>query len=178
MFDIDQLTADCREALRDHEPRTAVKEVLERAVSAPGEVAAALPVNRAEIVPLYTSAELSVLKVVWAPGMRFGPHNHLMWAAIALYGGAEDNAFYRRHDGGLEPSGGRRLATGDVALLGDDTIHAVTNPLGTFTGAIHVYGGDITCRPGRREWEEPEYTEIPYDFDRTKQTFEAANSML
>ena len=35
MFDIDQFVADCSSAVREHEPRLAIKEVLERAVRTP-----------------------------------------------------------------------------------------------------------------------------------------------
>ena len=178
MFDIDEFVSDCARALREAQPRLAVKEVLERAIRQPEPMARALPVTRAEIVPLYTSTELSVLKVVWAPGMAFRPHNHLMWAAIGLYGGQEDNTFYRRSGAGIVASGGRELCTGDVALLGDDTIHAVTNPRQAFTGAIHIYGGDITRRPGRSEWDETTEEEVSYDFERVKHYFEAANAQL
>jgi len=171
MFDIDKLLSDCIEAVAETEPRLAIKDVLERAIQRPDQVARALPATRPELVPLYASEQLSVLKVVWSPGMRFRPHNHLMWAAIGLYGGQEDNAFYRRTGDGIAPSGGRTLRTGDVALLGDDTIHAVENPRQTFTGAIHVYGGDITTRPGRSEWDDDSGREVDYDFHRTRNYF-------
>jgi predicted metal-dependent enzyme (double-stranded beta helix superfamily) len=178
MFEIDQFVDDCKTALEETQPRAAIKEVLRRAMSEPGSVAAALPARRAEIVPLHVSPELTVLKVVWAPGMSFRPHNHLMWAAIGLYGGQEDNVFYRRSGRELAVSGGRELRTGDVALLGDDTIHAVTNPLHAFTGAIHVYGGDLPSRQGRSEWDAETFDEIDYDFDRTVRYFEDANREL
>jgi predicted metal-dependent enzyme (double-stranded beta helix superfamily) len=175
MFDVDQFVQDCTTALGERQPSLAIKEVLQRALSEPGRVMAALPPERAEITRLYVSPELSVLKVVWAPGMSFRPHNHLMWAAIGLYEGREDNVFYRRSRGGLAVSGGRDLWTGDVALLGDDTIHAVANPLPTFTGAIQVYGGDLPSRPGRSEWTNESFEEVEYDFDRTVRYFEDAN---
>lgn len=175
MFDIDELIGEFRLALTEAEPRLAIKEVLERAMRVPEQVARALPAERAEVVPLYVSDDLSVLKAVWGPGMGFRPHNHLMWAAIGIYGGQEDNTFYRRVGSGLTVSGGRELRTGDVALLGDDTIHAVANPRRSFTGTIHVYGGDITARPGRSEWDETTLEEVPYDFERVKRTFEEAN---
>ena len=176
MFDIDELIGECRRALAEAQPRLAIKEVLERAMSAPEQVARALPPDRAEVVPLHVSDDLSVLQAVWAPGMHFRPHNHLMWAAIGIYGGQEDNTLYRRTGSGITVSGGRELRTGDVALLGDDTIHAVANPRRTFTGAIHVYGGDITARPGRSEWDETTFEEVAYDFERVKRTFKEANS--
>lgn len=175
MFDIDQFVAECREAISGREP-LAIKEVLERAIRTPTELERALPTTRAELVPLHVSDDLTILKVVWAPRMTFRPHNHLMWAAIGLYGGQEDNTFFRRTGEGIIQSGGRQLQTGDVALLGDDTIHAVSNPRTSFTGAIHVYGGDITKRPGRSEWDEQTGDEVDYDFDRTRRYFETANT--
>ena len=45
----------------------------------------------------------------------------------------------------------RSCAPGDVALLGDDVIHSVTNPLTTCTAAIHVYGGNFFTRE-RSDW--------------------------
>ena len=176
MLDIDEFIAECIGARDETEPRLAVKDVLARAVATPDRMAAALSADRAGIVPLHVAADLTVLHVVWAPGMSFRPHNHLMWAAIGLYGGQEDNTFYRRRGSGIVESGGRELSTGDVAVLGDDTIHSVSNPSRTFTGAIHVYGGDITSRPGRSEWDEDTAEEVPYDFDRVRRCFEAANS--
>ena len=176
MFDVDELIADCQRAVAESQPILAVKEVLERMASSPREVEAALPPTRGELVPLFASPELSILKVVWAPGMRVGPHNHLMWAAIGLYGGREDNEFYRRDGTRLARSGGCELHTGDVTLLGDDTIHAVVNPSRAFTGAIHVYGGDITAGTGRSEWDDATGEERAYDFERTKRLFEAANA--
>jgi predicted metal-dependent enzyme (double-stranded beta helix superfamily) len=178
MFDLDQFVADCIEAVGGSEPRRAVKDVLERAVSDPTSLERALPVARAELVPLHVSDDLTILKVVWAPGMAFRPHNHLMWAAIGLYGGQEDNTFYRRCGTGLVQSGGRQLTTGDVALLGDDTIHAVANPRTNFTGAIHVYGGNITSRAGRSEWDERTQAEVDYDFERARRHFEEFNATL
>ena len=178
MFDVEEFVHDCTTALREAQPTLAVKEILQRAMSDPDLVAAALPPDRAEIAPLHVSAELTVLKVVWAPGMSFRPHNHLMWAAIGLYGGREDNVFYRRSGEGLAVSGGKELRTGDVALLGDDTIHSVKNPLRTFTGALHVYGGDLPARPGRSEWTDATLEEIAYDFDRTVRYFDDANRQL
>ena len=177
MFDVDELIEQCRQAIRESEPRLAVQEVLERAVRKPAEVAAALPATRAEIVPLHVHDDLTVLKVVWAPGMRIWPHNHLMWADIALYGGQEDNTFFRRTGGRVEAAGSRQLRTGDVAALGHETIHSVANPCRAFTGAIHVYGGDITSRTDRSEWDQGSGVEVPYDFARAKQYFIDANEL-
>jgi predicted metal-dependent enzyme (double-stranded beta helix superfamily) len=175
MFDTDDFVAECRAAVAQDDPLGSIKEVLERAMSDPAAVAKALPPDRAEILPLHVSPDVTVLKVVWAPGMSFRPHNHLMWAAIGLYAGQEDNTFYRRGAGTIHESGGRQIRCREVALLGPDTIHAVTNPLQSFAGAIHVYGGDLPHKVGRTEWTEASFEEVAYDFDRAVRYFAAAN---
>jgi predicted metal-dependent enzyme (double-stranded beta helix superfamily) len=176
VLDIDEFLSDCMSALSETEPRTAVKQLLERTVSDPEGVARALPPERAELVPLHASDEMTVLKVIWAPGMVIPPHNHLMWAAIGLYGGQEDNTFYRRSGAQVQESGGKELRTGEVALLGDDVIHSVANPLSVFTGAIHVYGGNLTARTDRSEWDMETLEEMPADFARTQRYFEEMNA--
>jgi predicted metal-dependent enzyme (double-stranded beta helix superfamily) len=178
MFEVEQFVDDCRSALDEAQPSVAVKDVLERAMGDATSVAYALPPVRAEMVPLHVSPELTVLKVVWAPQMTIRPHNHLMWAAIGLYGGQENNVLYRRSPEGLTVSGGKELRTGDVALLGRDTIHAVTNPLTTFTAAIHVYGGDLPSCMGRSEWDDDTFQEVAFDFERALRYFEDANRQL
>lgn len=177
MFDIDSFLADCVAARADTEPRRAVRDILARAVARPADVAAALRPSRAEIRRLHVSPELTVLAVVWAPGMSFRPHDHRMWAAIGVYSGGEDNTFYRRAAHGLGASGGKELRPGDTCVLGDDAIHAVTNPTGEFAGAIHVYGGDF-FGTARSEWDPDTLEERPYDVEATLQYFEDCNRQL
>ena len=174
MLDTEAFIARCVEAVAETEPRLAVREVLEEALADPRSVAQTLPPTRAEIVGLHVSQQLTILKVVWAPGMSFGPHDHRMWAAIGVYSGGEDNSFYRRAGATLAVSGAKSLRPGDVALLGDDTVHAVTNPTSQFAGAIHVYGGDFFAT-SRSEWRGDPYQEQPYDVDYALNYFEEAN---
>jgi predicted metal-dependent enzyme (double-stranded beta helix superfamily) len=177
MFDVDTFLSDCEQAVAEADAPLAIRDVLQRAMADPAAVEHALPITCAEIVPLLVRPDLTVLKVVWAPGMAIPPHDHLMWVAIGLYGGQEDNAFYRRvGTTGIVASGGKRLGTSDVALLGDDTIHAVTNPARTFTGALHVYGGDLVHRGDRTEWPDPTAPGVPYDFSHTRRYFDDANA--
>ncbi len=176
MFDLDSFVADCLVARRDAEPRRAIRDVLARAVSDGGSVAEALPPERAELVRLYVSEELTILKVVWAPGMILGPHDHRMWAAIGIYTGGEDNTFFRRDGATVVDAGGRSLRPGDVCMLGDDVVHAVMNPTDQYAGAIHIYGGDFFSTP-RSEWRGTPPLEEPYDVQRALGYFEAANAL-
>jgi predicted metal-dependent enzyme (double-stranded beta helix superfamily) len=178
VFDVDDLIASCRACLDEPEPRRAVREVLERVTSDGEAVADALRPERAGITMLHNTPELTVINVVWAPGMRLHAHDHQMWAVISVYSGREDNEFFRRPveaADGLVPSNGRSLDAGDVIVLGDDTIHAVSNPKQVPTGGIHVYGGDFVRQP-RSMWRPPDLAEEPYDPQVVDRVFTDANT--
>jgi predicted metal-dependent enzyme (double-stranded beta helix superfamily) len=178
MFDTDQFIADCRAARAETEPRLAVRDLLQRVLSTPNELASALDPQEGGITLMHRGDDLTVLHVVWAPGMSIYPHDHRMWAVIGIYSGQEDNVFYRRsgpESRTLTETGGKVLVTSDVAVLGDDTIHAVTNPRDRLTGAIHVYGGDFVEQP-RSQWGPGPLEERPYDIDETRKHFAAANA--
>jgi len=177
MFSVDQLIADCRAALGTDADRR-VKDIVARAVSSPAEVERALgaPAS-AGIQTLHRAADLTILNVVWAPGMSIYPHDHRMWAVIGLYCGTEDNYFFKRKDQGVKRASMKRLEVGDASLLGERTIHAVTNPLGRFTGAIHIYGGDFFAVP-RSEFDPETLEERPYDVEKAKRVFLEANQRL
>lgn len=173
MLDLEELVTDCRAAIGDSDPRGAIKELLSRSVHRPGDAAEALAVPGAGLQILYNDADLTVLNVVWPPLMSLYPHDHCMWAAIAIYGGQEDNEFYRRSERTLVPSGGKQLREGDVLLLGDDAVHGVKNPERRYTGAIHVYGGDFVNQP-RSQWDPETLVEEPYDLDAVLREFDRA----
>jgi predicted metal-dependent enzyme (double-stranded beta helix superfamily) len=178
MFDLDQFVAECQGARDETEPRRAIREVLARALGRPGDVADRLQPTEGGLDLLHHTPELTVIHVVWAPGMRLFPHDHRMWAAIGIYTGQEDNEFFRRSGPGertLTGSGGKVVTEGDVLVLGDDTIHAVANPTRRLTGAIHVYGGDFVDQP-RSQWGPGPVEERPYDMDVALQQFAEANA--
>jgi predicted metal-dependent enzyme (double-stranded beta helix superfamily) len=177
MFDIDEFLAECRQARNETEPRRATREVLTRALDRPGEVGDALRPTEGGITLLHHEPDLTVIHVVWAPGMQLFPHDHRMWAVIGIYEGQEDNTFFRRSGPdrrSLTESGGKELATGDVLVLGDDAIHAVGNPKDHLTAAVHIYGGDFVNEP-RSQWGPGPVEERPYDLEVARQQFAEAN---
>jgi predicted metal-dependent enzyme (double-stranded beta helix superfamily) len=174
-FDVDELVAECRGALTETQPALAVRDILERALSDRATVSEALGVDEGGITPLHQATDITVVRVVWTPGMSLYPHDHRMWAAIGVFGGTEDNYFYRRADDGLTRTGMKPVAEGDVLLMGDDVIHSVTNAQDRFTGAIHVYGGDF-FGGARSEWDPETFEESPYSVPHTEQVFAEANA--
>lgn len=176
MFDLDAFIADCVAARAESDAIRAVKEVLDRALARAGNVADALPATVAEFAPLYVADDLSIMKFVWGPGQAIPPHDHRMWAVNGIYGGAEENVFYRRAGGGIVEAGGRRIGPGESAMLGSDAIHAVTNPDARgCTGSIHVYGGDF-LRTTRSMWDPETNVERPHDGETVRRMFEEARA--
>jgi predicted metal-dependent enzyme (double-stranded beta helix superfamily) len=178
MFETARFIDECRTALRERVPQLAVKELVAKAVAAPGEVERALGTpSESGITTLHRSDELTILNVVWAPLMSIYPHDHRTWAVIGIYGGQEDNAFYRRRkDGpGLDEISSRSLDEEDTITLGEDVIHAVTNPRRKYTGAIHVYGGDFFAIE-RSEWESKLAAEQRYSVEHAMRVFAEANA--
>jgi predicted metal-dependent enzyme (double-stranded beta helix superfamily) len=182
MFQLERFIDDCRAAHAADRSHKAVRDVLSRAVSENASVIRGLgEPRRAGIDTLYHAADLTILNVVWAPRMTIYPHNHRMWAVIAVYTGREDNIFWRRVPGApagrVEAAGAQSLAEKDAVPLGPDIIHSVTNPLGRLTGAIHVYGGDFFAAV-RSEWDPEDLSERRYDAAKTMRYFEEANRGL
>jgi predicted metal-dependent enzyme (double-stranded beta helix superfamily) len=175
MLNVDHFVSDCCAALAGPTPGLTIKEMLQRIVASPSDVQAALGApRRGEITPLHHERDLTILNVIWTPGMAIYPHDHRMWALIGLYGGREDNTFYRRSPGGLQVAGGKQLEVGDTELLGPSIIHAVANPLRVFTAAIHIYGGDFFGTP-RSDWDPETLRERPFDIARGRKVFDDAN---
>jgi predicted metal-dependent enzyme (double-stranded beta helix superfamily) len=179
-FDLAQFVAECC-AARDADPsHRLVREVVARAVSDPAAVLKRLgEPKRSEVQRLHHSDNLTILNVIWAPGMTVTPHDHRMWAVIGIYTGREDNIFWRRvpgaRNGKLEAAGAKALGERDAEPLGHNIIHSVTNPIGRLTGAIHVYGGDF-FREERSEWDPETLLEERYDVERAMRRFAEANA--
>lgn len=173
MLDVDALVADLLAASTVEERR----QRLDRLVAEPADALAAFEPHRAEILTLHQSPQLTVMNVVWAPGMRFPPHDHRTWGTIAVYAGREDNTFYRRRAAGsseLAAAGGATLAAGQVVDFDDRVIHSVHNPSLGVTAAIHVYGGDYPALE-RSLWDDDATHERPSNSAESAEIFARAN---
>ena len=175
MFDTDQFIEDCKRAYADDDSHKAVREVVAEAVSDPAASVKGLgEPTEAGFSPLFHSDDLTILNFAWAPLRTRMPHHPNMWAVIGIYGGREDNIFWRKTENSLEAAGAEALSTKDVAPLGKDIVHSVTNPIEKITAALHVYGGDFFA-PGRSEWNPETLEERPFDVEGARRMFREAN---
>ena len=150
MFSKDRFIDDCKAAVDGGQK--AIRGLVLEAVADPAGIVAELgEPNTAGVYPLYQAPDLTVINFVWAPYMTLLPHNHNMLAVIGIYGGREDNVFWRRLkdlDGPvIEAAGAESMGVGQAATFGPDIIHSVANPIRKLTSALHVYGGDFFNPP-------------------------------
>ena len=177
-MDVERFIADCVAANQEKNAQEAVHEVIAKAVSTPGAVLAALgDPDRAGLNVLLSSPSLTIFASSWTPQMNLMPHDHLMWANIGIYTGREDNIFWKRTSGGIEAYGADALFEKDTAMLPEDALHSVTNPLLRFTGGIHVYGGDFFDTT-RSQWNPETLEEEPSDGDKIRRMFQRENERL
>jgi predicted metal-dependent enzyme (double-stranded beta helix superfamily) len=173
---VEDIVARCQGALVEHTPPLAMRDVLDELIADPDALERAVgAIEVGGITTLHRAPDLTILRVAWTPGIALNPHEHRMWATIAMYGGQEDNAFYRRSANGLDAAGGKDITAGEVLVLGDDVIHSVSNTRSEFAVALHVYGGDFYAVE-RSEWDFGTYDERPRDFERTRRVFDEANA--
>lgn len=177
-MDIDRFVADCITANKEAGAQVAVREVLARTVSEPGAVLKALgDPDRAGLNVLLSSPTLTIFAATWTPQMNLMPHDHLMWANIGIYTGREDNIFWKRTPDGIRANRADALFVKDTAMLPEDAVHSVTNPLQRFTAGIHIYGGDFFNTP-RSQWDPETLEEEPSDGDRIREMFRRENVRL
>ena len=175
MFDLERFVSDCCGVIQESDAKIKIAELVTKAVKSPSDLLGSIgEPTRAGINRIYVSSHLTILNLVWGPEMYLPPHDHRMWAVIGLYGGSEENTFYRREDCGLRKQGVRVLEAKQVVQLGIDAIHSVKNPLLKLTGALHIYGGQFFETP-RSEWDPNSLEERPFSIERTVQTFEESN---
>ena len=179
MFEIEQFCADCRVAMKETDRERSVREVVTKAVSDPAALMRAIgEPDRAGVLALHRSDDLTVLKLIWGPEMTLMPHDHRMWAVIGIYQGREENTFYRRSEqDGLTKMGLKIMDPKDCSYLGETAIHKVHNPLTKLTSGLHVYGGDFFDTP-RSEWDPESFEEMPYDLEKNVGLFELSNKRL
>ena len=182
VFELDAFVGACRESLGARNAAEIVRDAVARAVSNRSRLLASIgEPKEAGITPLYRAADLTILNVVWSPKMALLPHDHAMWAVIGIYGGREDNIFWKRvpgsPDGRVEAAGAKSLGERDTVILGPDIIHSIANPIAKLTGSLHVYGGDF-YEADRHEWDPETLDERPYDFARNTRLFAEENARL
>ena len=120
MLQIERFIDECQVAVKGSNALSAVNELVAQVVSTPVQVLRALGEPECSgVQTIYKANDLTILHVCWGPRMEFHPHDHRMWAVIGIYGGCEQNTFYRRSKAGLTKHGTKELNAKNAIALGD-----------------------------------------------------------
>jgi predicted metal-dependent enzyme (double-stranded beta helix superfamily) len=149
---VDQLVADCQSLIQGDDPEHAVAGYLSQLLrDHSDDVAHVLGGNTGTVV-LHQGADLTIAKVVVPAHYAFHPHDHLMWAVVAVVVGREDNTFYVREGDRIAATTGAAYDAGQVGILPESIIHSVRNTSDSSSVGLHVYGGDVVAAP-TTEWD-------------------------
>jgi predicted metal-dependent enzyme (double-stranded beta helix superfamily) len=142
---MDAFVAACVDALAEADPLAAIREQMEQAVARPADIARLRepPIAPDDDGVVHASPDLLVTFAMFPRGFATGIHDHGVGAVIGTWAAHEDNLLYRRTPAGLEALPPRRVAEGEVLVLDADAIHDVHAPSSRWSGALHVYLGDI-----------------------------------
>ena len=153
MFDAEDFVAECLIALREGEPIVALKEIVSRAISTPAALNARfpLPLDPDDDGILYRSGELTVTSAIFPRGFSTGIHNHTVAAVIGVWTGSEENFLYEQSVRGVTLTDAIRVEQGQLLTLTSNAIHDVQIRPSSWSGALHVYLGDIVGI-SRSEW--------------------------
>ena len=143
-FNFDQFIRAVRAAAGRTSPSSAIREVMQEAVSDPAPLLAATPTDGEDEIRLFEDDDLSIWRCRFQPEVFMPPHEHLVEVHIAGYDGGERNILYRATEDGLEFDRTKTVQPGEVFTLDRTAIHAVTGADQKASLALHVYMGPLT----------------------------------
>lgn len=152
---LDDFVDECRALAGDDttDRWTTVSAAMERLVSDPAALAAAIPEPAVpdpepiagidEIV--FEDDTVSVILVHTPPGTDQPPHDHLVDTFIGVYEGVEVHRFFARDDATtLVPAGGRSVGVGETVSMRPEAVHAIAAEGPDWCRAVHVYLGPLS----------------------------------
>lgn len=174
-FDGEAFANECVAMLDESDPAAAIAEVVARRVHAPSALEAVfqVPVDPDDDGILYQSPDILVAYAMFPAGFKTGLHDHTVPAVIGVWAGYEDNHLYARRGEGLEKADVARLHPGEVLVLDQDAVHDVHTSTGAWSGAFHVYLGDL-LNADRHEWAGPTASPVAFDGDAFEQNWQRA----
>ena len=176
MFDKDQFVEELRAARNESDSMDAISEVIAKAIEDPASIIRALGApGRGRAEQLYADESITISNIIWGSEMWVPPHDHLMWASIGVYTGREDNVMWRSTGDSITADRAASVAAKDVFALPADAIHSVYNPISGYTGAIHVYGGDLSSM-SRSQWDPLTLDREPFSVEEGREILETFDS--
>lgn len=171
-FTYGAFVASVREAVRQDETGDALAKVMADTLADPAAVAKTVPPQDEDEIHLFEDEAVSIWSCRFQPDVVMPAHEHKMPAWIGVFAGAEKNIIYKREGGGLEEVRTTVVRPGELLMIGDDQIHAVTAEGPEPSHALHVYLGPLTkIERELFDWESGEAVSFTMDnFEKMKKS--------
>jgi hypothetical protein len=168
----------CKQAVQGDDACATIHAAMQKLFADPAALAAGIPAFTFDDIAtsplgfrlggetlLHQADDLSVMVLGTLPGVIQPPHDHEMVAMIGVFEGCEEQRFWARTNNGVEAVAGRLLEAGEVMVLGERAIHAISAPEHQDARAIHVYLGNISD-VDRSVFDPETLEEHPFESDR------------
>jgi predicted metal-dependent enzyme (double-stranded beta helix superfamily) len=163
-FTFQTMVDDLHACVGVSDSRAAIRSYLEELIQNPSTLLAASDQLNATETLFFEDDNLSIWHCRFQPGTIMPPHEHLLPVFIACYAGEEKSVLFQSTDAGLDHIGDLSAHAGDVILLDQDAIHAVTANSDRPSEAIHVYLGPLmTLKRDLFDWESGDA--VPFTMD-------------
>lgn len=107
--------------------------------------------------------ELTIYAVEGTGGLRSAPHDHATTAVVGLIEGSEGYRTWRREGAHLAEGPRVRVSAGQVAVMGEETVHSMWCEPGESGLSLHAYGNSHFDVIERRQWDPHTLREEPFD---------------
>lgn len=171
--DLALFLAACR-AARPHQDwpeRTAaaMRRLISEAPRLADELRSDIAASETRGIAVYTQTrDLTIYAVEGTGGLRSAPHDHATTAVVGLIEGSESYRTWRRVGARLAESTPVRVSAGQVAVMGEETVHSMWCAPGESGLSLHAYGNSHFDVAERRQWHPHTLREEPFDVARQR----------
>jgi predicted metal-dependent enzyme (double-stranded beta helix superfamily) len=172
--DLADFLAACRAARPHPDWPQRMAEAMRRLIADAGpglaaELRADIGASPQKGIALYAQGpDLTIYAVEGAGGLRSAPHDHGTTAVVGLVEGSEGYRTWRPDGSGLAEGPRVRVAAGQVAVMGEETVHSMWCEPGESGLSLHVYGNSHFDAEGRRQWDPETLAQEPFDVTRQR----------
>lgn len=143
MKSIEELTTALQKAADSPNPTAAVEHVLNSLLNGPTDLNAIIPERPEEDFLIHRSANLTIWRIRFVPGVVYPPHDHGHTTICAVYRGAETNTFFEEQNGELTLLKEEIFRAPCVFTLDGDKIVMSGNHGPEDMVALHLQLGDL-----------------------------------
>lgn len=162
---IDNIAETCQRTLAASNSYSGLVEVLSSLITNQSLCEEMFADLQDEEALIFKNDKLTIVHIRLSPNVHFPPHNHGMRALIGIWSGQETNIYYRAEGEGVERTGERTYAAGEVITIDAHAIHSVANTGEKRSAALHIYCGDLVHQD-RKIWHHTESISVPYSDEK------------